>query len=218
MGPGVLKQKIGTRSYLISMKDSKGVLRDYQRDVGMIILKKADLVADIPYHVNPMHKHPSFHDDKNKIRTGEFLIVKWGDGAKGWHCAQVAKVLPDRIKVNWYITNAPALADYKTATRVQRKQALEEATFLRTWCLQQGRGAATTIPPKGEAHRTKHLWTGEIPLKDLGQYVQVRNVGLDSQGKMNSSTVNLVIKMDIPHLVGAGNGNGLNEKLPHDSK
>ncbi len=44
----------------------------------------------------------------NSLREGKFIILKDDSAAKDWYCAEVRAVLiPDRIEVNYYTTQAP---------------------------------------------------------------------------------------------------------------
>ena len=72
-----------------------------------------------------------------------------------------------------------------------------------TWCLEKGRGMAVTDPPKS-VHLTRDLWTGKIPLNEWNEHALIRNVGLDSQGNLNSSTIKLAASLKLPHHLGAG--------------
>jgi len=41
IGPGTIVRHIGTRSVVVTIRDSNGIEREYQRDAGMVLLKKA---------------------------------------------------------------------------------------------------------------------------------------------------------------------------------
>ena len=112
-------------------------------------------------------------------------------------------MLPDRLKVAWYTTQTPPLKNHSEATISQRSKLLEKACFLRTWCLERGKGEATKNPPNS-VNRTRDLWTGKIPLTERGDHALVRNVGLNSLGTLNESTIKLVSSLNLPHHLGAG--------------
>jgi hypothetical protein len=78
------------------------------------------------------------------------------------YVAQVPQVLPDRVRINYYTTITPPLEDHNAASLSSRLKRLNETTFQRTWCLELGRGKATTIPPK-ESRREKGLYRGDLP-------------------------------------------------------
>ncbi len=83
----------------------------------------------------------------NPLQEGEFVILKDDPNATTWYCAEVRKILADRIEVNYYTTSTPALENYQGSSSTQKEKRLKEATFLRTWCLDRGTGLPTTTPP-----------------------------------------------------------------------
>jgi hypothetical protein len=114
-------------------------------------------------------------------------------------------MLADRVKVNYYTTITPALPDYPESSCEERKERLEEANFLRTWCLDRGKGLPTTTPPATTHGKLKHLWWGRIPLEDITKHILiVRGVGLSALGKLDEDTIKLVANLGIPHHEGAG--------------
>jgi hypothetical protein len=66
------------------------------------------------------------------LQEGEFVIIKDDPKAATCYCAEIRKVLADRIEVNYYIAITPALSNYPESSITQRKERLEEASFLRT--------------------------------------------------------------------------------------
>jgi hypothetical protein len=68
------------------------------------------------------------------------------------------------------------------------------------WSLPDGR--ATTISPEVSKKKSS-LWTGQILISFLDEKLLIRNVGLSSQGKLDSTSLNLAAKLKIPHHVGA---------------
>ena len=80
----------------------------------------------------------------NPLQEGEFIIVKDDPNAHDWYCAEIRKVLADRIEVNYYTTITPPLERYTESNPGQRRRRLKDATFLRTWCLDRGTGLPTT--------------------------------------------------------------------------
>jgi hypothetical protein len=99
-------------------------------------------------------------DDSNlhALKEGEIIIIKDESEAKDWHCVEVRAVLADRIEVNYFTTQTPALDDYDECSIQKRKARLKEALFLRTWCLSGGKGEPITNPPSTKHARTNHLW------------------------------------------------------------
>jgi hypothetical protein len=97
IGPGRIVRHIGTRSVVVSIKDHNNVDREYQRDAGMVLLRKPK-----PEEVEPeftrersQGTRASSKNDliEHPIREGEFLILKDDPGAKDWYCAEVRAVL-----------------------------------------------------------------------------------------------------------------------------
>ena len=92
------------------------------------------------------------------LQEGEYVIMKYNPSPNDWYCADIRKILADRIEVNYYTTITPALADYKDASVKERSKNFKAATFLRTWCLDKGTGLPTTTPPLTNHGKLNHLW------------------------------------------------------------
>jgi hypothetical protein len=203
VGPGVIMKHIGTRSVEIRYQG-----KDFQRDAGMVMLEKPRFVGEDPTIANRAIIGPQLNSEAsrtaNPLQEGEFVIMKDDPGAVTWYCAEVRKLLADRIEVNYYTTVTPALEEFQESTHMQREERLKEAHFLRTWCLDRGKGLPTTIPPATNHGRMKHLWWGRIPLEDIDRHVLIRGVGLSALGKLDRTSRELASKLDIPHHEGAG--------------
>jgi hypothetical protein len=50
------------------------------------------------------------------LEEGEFVIIKDDPNAKDWYCAEIRKILADRIEVNYYTTITSPLTGYEGAT------------------------------------------------------------------------------------------------------
>jgi hypothetical protein len=98
----------------------------------------------------------------NPIQEGEFVIIKDDPNAETWYCAEVR---------NYYTTATPALLEYQESSIIQKEKRLKQATFLRIWCLDRGKGLPTTTPPATNHGRMKHLWWGRIPLEDVDKHI-----------------------------------------------
>jgi hypothetical protein len=93
-----------------------------------------------------------------------------------WCCAEIRKMLADRIEVSsYYTTITPPLERYTESNPGQNRKRLKDATFLRTWCLDRGTGLPTTTPPTSVHGRLNHLWWGRIPLEDISKHVLIRD-------------------------------------------
>jgi hypothetical protein len=216
IGPGRIVRHIGTRSVVVSIKDHNNVDREYQRDAGMVLLRKPK-----PEEVEPeftcersLGTRASSKNDLNDhpIREGEFLILKDDPKAKDWYCAEVRAVLVDRVEVNYYTTQTPSLDNYIRSSMKDRKDRPSEALFLRTWCLSGGKGLPSTTPPTTKYARMNHLWWGKIPLEVIEDYILIRDVRLDASGKLDKITLNLAAKLQIPHHVGDRGGEDFTDK------
>ncbi len=96
----------------------------------------------------------------NPLQEGEFVIIKDDPNAATWYCAEVRKILTDRIEVSYYSTCTPALENYQESPIRQKEKRLKEATFLRTWCMNRGTELPTTAPPITNHGRMKHFMVG----------------------------------------------------------
>ncbi len=208
IGPGRIVRHIGSRSLVVVIKDDHNIDREYQRDAGMVLLKKPR-----PNDLDPeLMKYQSIgtrlcsKDDLNlhALKEGEIIILKDEPETKDWYCAEVRAVLADRIEVNYFTTRTPALDDYDECSIQKRKARLREALFFRTWCLSGGKGGPTTNPPSTKHTRTNHFWWGKIPMEDVTNHILVRDVGLDATGKLDKNTINLASNLKVPHHQGAG--------------
>ena len=170
----------------------------------MIVHKK-----DIPARSQPGPSIPALqelsprpHTPKDIPDEGEFILLK--DGlTDDWYCAQVYQVLAAHIRVHWYTTTTPPLDNYANCDEGKRAKRLADCSFLRTWCQDHGRGAATTVPP-APAKRLKQVWWGNIPLEELDEYILCRAVGLNAAGQLSGATIEVAKKLKVPHHQGAG--------------
>jgi hypothetical protein len=135
----------------------------------------------------------------NLLQEGEFVITKDDPNAKDSYCAEIRKILADRIEVNYYTTITPPLTDYEGATLNERSRNLRVATFLRKWCLDKGTGLPTTTPPVTDHGKINHLWWGRVPMEDVDKHIIIRAIGMSALGKLNKTTIKLVAQLNIPH-------------------
>ena len=73
--------------------------------------------------------------------------------------------------------------------------------FAKTWILYTG--MPTSDVTLGSA-KNAGLWTGKLPIDEWDELVLVRNVGLDSMGVLNPTSIELAASLDIPHHEGTG--------------
>jgi hypothetical protein len=210
VGPGIIIKHIGTRSIVVRYKG-----KEFHRDAGMILLEKPRREAEDPtiadrLIIGPHAAGGAFEavdhagEEEQPLQEGEFVIIKDDPRASTWYCAEIRKILADRIEVNYYTTITPALPDYPESSVEERKERLGEANFLRTWCLDRGKGLPTTTPPTSNHGKLRHLWWGRIPLEDVAKHILVRGVGLSALGKLDEDTIKLAANLSIPHHEGAG--------------
>ncbi len=175
----------------------------------MILLEKPRVASEDPTIADRLIIGPQLQADatatEEPLQEGEFVIVKDDPNARTWYCAEIRKILADRIEVNYYTTVVtPAILNYLDTSITLREERLGEANFLRTWCLDRGTGLPTTTPPPTNLGKMKHLWWGRIPLEDISRHILVRGVGLNALGKLEADTIKLAAKLEIPHHEGEG--------------
>jgi hypothetical protein len=136
------------------------------------------------------------------LKEGEIVILKDGSEAKDWYCAQIIKVLPTHVLVHYYITTTSPLLGYDNATPTERKNNISQALFLKTSCLNGGRGPVTTTPPE-EIRAVKDIWSGKIKIDDLQEHLLIRNVEFSESGNLSQITAKIASKLKYPHHVEA---------------
>ncbi len=179
-------------------------MQTFQRDSGMLSLIPPSQTQFDPDELQDQrdapHKHRSL--STTPLWEGEIVILKDGLEATDWYCAQVVKVLPTHIVVHYLTTTTPQLEDYAKAKLVDREFRILQATFLKTWCLNKGKGPITTIPPKG-IRETRDIWVGKIKISDLNDQLLIRNVELSALGNLSKTTAAIVATLRYPHHQGA---------------
>ena len=192
VGPATIIQRIGIRSFLVVYRDAEGKTHIYQRDASMLSLVPPHLVQFEPeeqeMQVRPPHKHRSLV--ASPLWEGEVVILKDGSEAKDWYCAEIFKILPTHVIVHYYTTMTPSLENYSSVSVKNRESRISQATFLKTWCLNKGKGPITTIPPEG-IKATRDVWIGKIKIHDLQAQLLIRNVTLTAMGKLSKATAAL---------------------------
>ena len=110
-----MTKHIGTRSMVIKLNG-----REFQRDTGMIMLEKPRIMdedsttRDKPIVATQINNNAS--RTAQPLQEGEYVIMKDDPSANDWYCAEIRKILADRIEVNYYTRITPALANYKDAS------------------------------------------------------------------------------------------------------
>ena len=197
-GPATITEKIGASGYKFEFNG-----KTFQREAGMLV-PYTHMPASFTIDEDAVKRKPRLHHLSMQFREGEFIITKDDPAANDWYCAEVSRVLTDRLELNYYTTVTQPLDDYPTTSIASRTKRLGEASFLRTWCLQMGAGKATTQPPK-QAHRlAKDVYSGQIPLREIHEHVLIRDVKLNALGVLDNATTRLATALSIPHHAGAG--------------
>ncbi len=105
----------------------------------MVMLEKPRFASEDPTIADRIIIEPQLNTEAsraaNPIQEGEFVIIKDDPNAETWYCAEVRKILADRLEVNYYTTATPALLEYQESSIIQKENRLKQAHFLRTWCL-----------------------------------------------------------------------------------
>ena len=159
VGPGTMKEMTGNRNFVMERTNPRtGKRHEFQRDAGVVLLKKPDPEASGPSNVARASSRPHKHKKGTIPRKGEFTMTNFEPGAITWHVVQVTDFLPDKIKASCYSTQGQSLEECGNTSQDSRMSRLADISFLRTGCLENGRGkAATTKPPKQAVRRTKDL-------------------------------------------------------------
>jgi hypothetical protein len=105
-GPAIIIKQIGTRSFLIEYKNTDGKTRTFQRDVSMLSLVPPRQVDFEPESIEDSSNIPHMHRSltASPMKEGEIVLLKDGNEAVDWYCAQVIKVLPTHILVHYSTT------------------------------------------------------------------------------------------------------------------
>jgi hypothetical protein len=56
IGPGTISRHLGTRSVVVTIRDSNGIEREYQRDAGIVLPRKA----------RPNEQDPTYHQKRSQ--------------------------------------------------------------------------------------------------------------------------------------------------------
>jgi hypothetical protein len=108
--------------------------RYFQRDAGMVLLEKPKADDHDPAirdrRIIEAQKFTIGSQEINELQEGEFVIIKDDPQARDWYCAEVRKILSDRIEVNYYTSTTPPLEGYGDSNNALKRKRLREATFI----------------------------------------------------------------------------------------
>jgi hypothetical protein len=151
-----------------------------------------------------LERKPRTHHASIPFREGEFVITRDDPSAPDWYVAEISRILPDRIEVNYYTTATPPLEQHLSRSQALRMKRLGESSFLRTWCLEANGFLPTTEPPLQATRLNKDVYKGSIPLREIHQHILLRDVKLTALGLLDPRSMRLACTLNIPHHVGAG--------------
>jgi len=197
-GPAVITEMIGNSSYKLSFKG-----KSYQREGGMLV-PFTHMPDSFELPEESLERKPRTHHASIPFREGEFVITRDDPSAPDWYVAEINRILPDRIEVNYYTTATPPLDQHLSRSQALRMKRLGESSFLRTWCLEANGFLPTTEPPLQAARLNKDVYKGSIPLREIHQHILLRDVKLTALGLLDPRSMRLACTLNIPHHVGAG--------------
>ena len=93
-------------------------------------------------------------------------------------------------------TKVASLVDHKEKSLKDRIARLKDSVFAKTWVLYTG--MPTSDVTLGSA-KNANLWTGKLPIDEWDELVLVRNIGLNSMGVLNSTSIKLAASLDTPY-------------------
>jgi hypothetical protein len=197
--PDMECSKLVGMTFLIEYRNSEGKVRTFQRDASMMSLQlsQIDFEPNTPVINNVVsQKHRSL--TAIPLKEGGIVILKDGNDAKDWYCAQLVKVLPTHVLVHYYTTTSAPLENYDKASPAERKNKISRALFHKTWCLNGGKGPVTTTPPEG-IRKARDIWSGKIKVSDLQECLLIRNVELNASGNLFNDTAEIASKLKYSH-------------------
>jgi hypothetical protein len=153
---------------VVVIKDDHDVDREYQRYAGMVLLKKPRPNDSEPETMKEQSIGTRLcsKDDLilHALKEGEIIILKDEPEAKDWYCAEIRAVLADRIEVNYFTTQAPALDDYDECSIQKRKSRLREALLVSQNLVSMwGQRKANHRPTINETCKDKSSLVGKNP-------------------------------------------------------
>ena len=198
-GPAKITRQINKHIYEFEFNG-----KTYQREQGMLIRHSENKTLDRSFDHESIDAKlcPTKHNSSIPLRDGEYVIMKGDPKAKSWFVVQVYQALPDKVVVHWLTTITPPIDNYIDAQPISIMENLEQCTFLKAWCLEGGKGRATTIAPAIQ-DKLRDIYKGRIPNDEIDQHFLIRNVDISSQGKLSRKTIELASCLDIPHQIGA---------------
>ena len=197
-GPATITEKVGSHAYKFTYQG-----KTFQRDAGMLV-PFAHMPTDLSLAESQEKIKSRLHHASIPFKEGAFVLTKDDPNAKDWYCAEVSRVLTDRIEVNYYTTVTPPLDEYADKSPTLRTKRLAETSFLRTWCFQMGGYNPTTKPPEQANRLAKDVYKGQLPNNEVHQHVLLRNVQLTAHGLLDPPSMRLAAGLLLPHHAGAG--------------
>ena len=198
-GPATIKSKVKNRDrqYTISYEG-----REFTRDISMIVPAK-HMPAD-PDEFDPTdnsHKQgPSkFRKGDPPLEPGELVICNDSPGDQGWFIAEVYRRLPESIRLRYYITPAPPLANYATESSESKANRLRDVHFKRAWTVPNGKDHGKAISKAPYPNQDLQVWEGPVPNEELYETILLRGIVLNAEGRLSDKSIALAIALGTSH-------------------
>jgi hypothetical protein len=143
---------------------------------------------------------PSLHVKGGIPKEGELVVIK-DSSTKGWFLSEVLRVLPNLVEVRCFTTPTLALENYEHCSVQKRSERLSEICFSRTWHIRFGKHVrrATYKPPYYPNNEGLQVWKGVLKTSDLDDVLLLRNVRIDTEGKLDEASFRLATQLPISH-------------------
>lgn len=196
-GPATVVGRVRERQAQLSFEG-----RTFDRDIALIIpAKQFGELDSVDYDpiVNSVDQSPVLHKKGQLPKEGELIITKDENGS-GWYLSEVLRVLPDFLEVRYFTTPTPPLDQYEQSSIASRVDRLRNMCFRRTWHVRFGKhvGRATCHPPYPN-NEDLQVWKGTINRDHLDDMVLVRNVRVDSEGRLSEDSLRVAAELPVPH-------------------
>ena len=171
-------------------------------DISMIVPAK-HMPAD-PNEFDPTdnsHKQgPSkYRKGDPPLEPGELVICNDSPGDQGWFIAEVYRRLPESVRLRYYITPAPPLANYATESSESKANRLRDVHFKRAWTVPNGKdhGKATSKAPY--PNQDLQVWEGPVPNEELFETILLRGIVLNAEGRLSDKSIALAVALGTSH-------------------
>ena len=110
------------------------------------------------------------------------------------------QVFPRQVKLNYFSAYTPAQENHAQQSPIGRRNRLRQARFRRTWYIRTGkhRGKATLKPPF-PYNPSLRVWEGPSFDDEYSDCILIRNVQIDTEGRLGEEALSLAQEPAIPH-------------------